>query len=59
MFFTQTDVDWVMNKVWCMAGIPVDLKPWSLLFDAKREVVDKELIWVRIPGYPMEYWTEG
>ena len=44
-----------MSNVWCMASIPMDLKLWTLLFDAKRDFVDKELIWVRLPGFPMEY----
>ena len=59
MLGSKPDVEWVTNNVWCMAGIPLNLKLWSPMFNAKREVVDKDIIWVRLPSFPMEYWTEG
>jgi len=28
-------------------------------FDAKKEMVECEPIWVRLPGFPIQYWNES
>jgi len=50
---TKEEVDWVLSNQWEMAKIPVGMKKWTPMFDAQREVVECEPIWVRLLGYPM------
>ena len=38
--------------------MPVLLKSWTPFFDSKTEKVAKELLWVRLPGFPMNLWNE-
>jgi hypothetical protein len=57
VFSSSDDVDWVLKKVWSFADTPTILKRWTPTFDAKRERVDEEPIWVRLPGLPMQYWN--
>lgn len=40
-----------------MSGVPMNLKIWTLLFDARREKIEYESIWVRILGLPMQFWS--
>jgi hypothetical protein len=37
--------------------MPIFLKRWTPTFDAKKERVDEEPIWVRLSGLPMQYWN--
>ena len=39
-----------------MTHIPLIIKHWSPLFDAQRKIMEKEPIWVRLPGLPVIYW---
>ena len=55
---TKEEATWIMGKQWEMARVPVGMKKWTPLFDAQREVVDSEPIWVRLPGFPMILWNE-
>jgi hypothetical protein len=57
VFTNSEEVDWVLKKAWCLAGTPTLFKCWTPTFDAKRELVDEEPIWVRLPGFPMQYWN--
>jgi hypothetical protein len=57
VFSSMDDVDWVLKKVWSIAATPTLLKCWTPTFDVKREWVDEEPIWVRLPGLPMQYWN--
>jgi hypothetical protein len=52
---STADVDWVLKKVWSIAATLTLLKCWTPTFDAKREWVDEEPIWVRLSGLPMQY----
>ena len=51
------DVDWVLKKFWIISATLTLLKRWTPTFDAKREWVDEEPIWVRLPCLPMQYWN--
>jgi len=42
-----------------MDGTPIVLKHWTPNFDAKWEKVDVVLVWVRLPGLPMQYWNSS
>jgi hypothetical protein len=57
IFSSREDVNWVLLKVWSMAGMPIVLKRWTPTFDAKKERVDEEPIWVRLSGLPMQFWN--
>jgi hypothetical protein len=57
IFSSSEEVDWVLKKVWCFADTPTLLKRWTPTFDAKREIIDEDPIWVRLPGLPMQYWN--
>jgi len=37
---------------------PVLLKWWSPLFDREHEQIGAGLIWVRLPGLPLQFWSE-
>jgi len=51
-------VEVVTGRPWEMSGVPVLFKSWTPFFDSKTEKVDKELLWVRLPGFPMNLWKE-
>jgi hypothetical protein len=57
IFSSREDVNWVLLKVWSMAGMPIVLKRWTPTFDAKKERVDEEPIWVHLSGLPMQFWN--
>jgi hypothetical protein len=48
IFASREDVNWVLLKVWSMAGTPIVLKRWTPTFDAKKEQVDEEHICVHL-----------
>ena len=37
---------------------PVLLKWWSLLFDPDKENLGAGVIWVCLPGLPLQFWAE-
>jgi hypothetical protein len=47
---SSKDVDWVLKKVWSVADTPTLFKSWTPTFDAKREWINEEPIWVRLTG---------
>jgi hypothetical protein len=47
----------VIQKNWRIDSTPVVLKMWTPLFDARRERFDIALLWVRLPGLPMDFWS--
>ena len=52
------EVDAVLSRQWSMLGVPIVLKSWSPFFDSKMENFDKEPLWVKLPGFPMNLWNE-
>jgi hypothetical protein len=42
-----------------MVEMPIVLKRWTPTFDAKKERVDEEPIWVRLSGLPMQFWNSA
>jgi hypothetical protein len=50
IFSSREDVKWVLLKVWSMVDMPIILKRWTPTFDAKKERIDEEPIWVRLTG---------
>lgn len=37
---------------------PVPLKHWLALFDPDKEKLGAGPIWVRLPGLPLQFWSE-
>ena len=54
----KREVAAVTTHPWEMNGVPILLKSWTPFFDSKTEKVAKELLWVRLPGFPMNLWNE-
>jgi hypothetical protein len=48
---------WALGKAWSINNSPLLLKPWSPLFDASTERLDKILVWVRLPALPFHLWS--
>jgi len=57
-FLQEKEVEAVIGRPWEICGVPVLFKRWTPFFDSKLERVDKELLWVRLPGLPMNLWNE-
>jgi hypothetical protein len=47
----------VLGKNWSVNFSPLLLKPWSPLFNASREKLDKIPVWVRLPSLPLQFWS--
>jgi hypothetical protein len=56
-FLQPEHAKWVLGKNWSINFSPLLLKPWSPLFDANREKLDKIPIWVRLPALPLQFWS--
>jgi len=54
-FNRSKDTNQVMEKNWSINSSPLLLKPWSPLFDATKERMDKILVWVRLPALPLQF----
>ena len=48
---------WALGKAWSINNSPLLLKPWSPLFDARTERLDKILVWVSLPALPFHLWS--
>lgn len=59
LHFTKEDyIDLVLAKYWHIETAPVLLKRWIPLFDPEREHIMAGPLWVRLPGLPLQYWSE-
>lgn len=54
---SKDDVDRMVLGRWEMAGVPIVLRKWSPIFDAAKERVGKEPIWVKLPSLPIHLWN--
>jgi len=57
-FAKENYTDLVLARYWHIEMAPVLLKRWSPLFDPEREQIGAGLLWVRLPGLPLQYWSE-
>lgn len=57
-FANEGHSDLVLAKYWHIEMAPVLLKRWSPLFDPEREQIGAGPLWVRLPGLPLQYWSE-
>lgn len=51
-------VNWVLGKTWSIGSTPVLMKRWNPLFDPSRENLTYGPVWVRLPGLPLEFWSD-
>lgn len=51
--------DLILAKYWHIEMTPVLLKRWSPLFDPEWEQIGAGPIWVRLPGLPLQFWSEA
>ena len=57
LFRCREDADQICSRVWTYGKTSFQLKQWTTLFDAKIEQLDTILIWVYLPGLPLELWN--
>jgi len=57
-FAREEHTNTVLARFWHIESAPVLLKRWSPLFDPEREQIGAGPIWVRLPGLPIQYWSE-
>jgi len=57
--FARADhTNWVLSSYWHFEHAPVLLKHWTPLFDPETEQIAIGLVWIRLPGLPLQYWSE-
>lgn len=57
-FAKEVYTDLVLAKYWHVEMAPVLLKRWNPLFDPEREQIGAGPLWVRLLGFPLQYWSE-
>ena len=55
---SKDDADRMVSSRWEMAGVPIVIKKWSLIFDVAKEHAGKEPIWVKLLGLPIHLWNQ-
>jgi len=50
--------NWVLSSYWHFEHAPVLLKRWTPLFDPETEHIGIGPVWIRLPGLPLQYWSE-
>lgn len=59
MRFTRADhTSWVLSSFWHFEHAHVLLKRWTPLFNPETEQIRVGPIWIRLPGLPLQYWSE-
>lgn len=56
---SKDDADRMVSGIWEMAGVPIVLRKWSLIFDVVKEKEGKEPIWVKLLGLPIHLWNQS
>jgi len=57
--FVHADhTNWVLSSFWHFEHAPVLLKHWTPLFDPEIEQIGIGPVWIRLPGIPLQYWSE-
>lgn len=57
--FARADhTNWVLSSHWHFEHAHVLLKRWTPMFDPETEQIGIGPIWVRLPGLPLQYWSE-
>eukprot|EP01018_Ginkgo_biloba_P020280 Gb_31029 [translate_table: standard] len=56
LLWSAEDVKNVLAISWKWVTTPIFLKPWCPFFDARFERMDYTLVWVKLPGLPIDFW---
>ena len=56
---SKEEVDVVLSRQCSMLGVPIVLKSWTPFSDSQLEKINKEPLWVKLPGFPMHLWNEN
>lgn len=57
-FARANHTNWVLSSYWHFEHAPVFLKRWTPLFDPKTEQIGIGPVWIRLPGLPLQCWSE-
>lgn len=59
LYFARAEhTNWVLSAIWHIEQAPVLLRRWTSLFDPEREQLRANPIWVRLRGFPLQFWSE-
>lgn len=58
-FDRKVQVDWVLERNWFFGKRPILFKRWTPLFDAQKEKMGESPVWVKLPGLPLQFWTDS
>lgn len=57
--FARVDhTNWVLSSYWHFEHPSVLLKRWMPLFDPETKQIGIGPVWIRLPGLPLQYWSE-
>ena len=54
----EKDVALIVNKTWVHGKSFLQLLPWYLGFNPIMEAPKNRTVWVKLPGLPLEFWTD-
>lgn len=57
-FACADHTNWVLSSYWHFKHALVLLKRWTPLFDPETEQIGIGPVWIRLPGLPLQYWSE-
>ena len=57
-FTVEEDINFVLSGTWYYGKHCLALTRWHPGFDAGVELNKLALVWVRLPGLPLEFWDE-
>ncbi|XP_059066523.1 uncharacterized protein LOC131857812 [Cryptomeria japonica] len=58
-FTVEEDVALVLSSCWSYGQKKISLFRWKVGFDPSVDLQKTALVWVRLPGPPLEYWDES
>ena len=57
-FTMEGDLNFILLRTWYYGKHYLALTRWHLGFDASVEINKLALVWVRLPGLPLEFWDD-
>lgn len=49
----------MLENNWSFGKRPILFRRWTPLFDAQKEKTVESPFWVKLPGLPMQFWTDS
>ena len=56
-FLDEKDAQTIISRTWVRGRSFMQLIPWYLGFNPVLEAPRSKIIWMKLPGLPLEYWT--